>query len=239
MQRIDILPTAARADSVEFIDAFGEVHVREMTIDAAEALRRWARALRLLERVTEQGLAACGATLARGKSTNAAPRTGRQIREHPIDQMYRKRQISDRAWLAAREIAMVLDHAAMLEGLGSTLKSEGMLSQGGTGEGRQEALMQATQAWARIVAAILADRQCGAEVAHRRNCVQVLEKICHEGLSINDLERMGGFGRRAVLARRLKAGLDVAARAMSIVGNSEGRVRAATFESADAESEAA
>ncbi len=239
MQRIEILPNAAQSDSVEFVDAMGEVHVREMPVDAAEALRRWARVLRLLERVTEQGLAACGATLARGKTTDAAPRTGRQIREHPIDQMYRKRQISDRAWLAAREIARVRDHAVMLEGLGSTLKSEGMLSQGGTGEGRQEALMQVTQAWSRIVSAILADRQCGAEVEHRRHCVRVLEMVCHEGLSITDLERLGGFGRRAVLARRLKSGLEVAARTMSIRGSSEGRIRSAAFESADVEGEAA
>lgn len=43
------------------------------------------------------------------------------------------------------------------------------------------------------------------------------------------------MGRRAVLARRLKAALDVAANVFRVRGAEEGRVRAVHFETADVE----
>ena len=57
--------------------------------------------------------------------------------------------------------------------------------------------------------------------------------VCHQGLTITEIEQAGGHGRRAVLARRLKAGLDMVARTLMIRGSPEGNIRTAHFETSE------
>lgn len=236
MQRIDILP-AGYGVGIEYSDGLGEVHHRPIDARAAEMLRRWARMVRLLDRIIAETLDHLDVDLRRGGETKPKPLTGPVTREHPLDLMWKKRQISDRGYMAGRAIDTMLSQVRALEGLGSTLRGEGIQGSGAR-DAAALARMQVTQRWSRVVAEIMTDSRCGGVPEHRRLTVRVLEMVCHEAQSIADIERAGGFGRRAVLARRLKGGLDAAARALSIRDAPEGRIGVVHYETTDgAESE--
>jgi hypothetical protein len=84
--------------------------------------------------------------------------------------------------------------------------------------------------WAGVQKAILADPQCGSVPGHRWHAVKVLERVCHFGLSVVQIERIGDVGRRNVIGRRLRAALDCAADYFGVLGSAEGRIRSVNLD---------
>lgn len=211
----------------------------ELPEEARELMERWDKTLRMLERIVAECMRVLGAKPQRRSVGDVmgdpAKEPKKRITEPALERMWSRRQISDRNYLAGKAVDVLLSQIAALDGLGSTLKSEGMLSGGGAGDAPTLARLQVAQRWAALQSEILADNRCGSDVEHRRHAIKVLELVCHHGLGIGDIEKLGGMGRRAVLARRLKAALDVAAGFFRVRGAEEGRVRVVHFDAVDVE----
>ncbi len=193
-----------------------------LSLEVQRLLTRWVQALAVASSLAAELLAAMPATKGASSSASTARAgvdaardertTSRRAADDPISVMLRKGQIDGRAYLTAREVQHMLDMQRAADGVRSGLANFGERVDGGGDLAADAEVRRLTRAdrWARLAAAILADPRAGA-VEHRPHVVETLARVCGGPMSIADVARMGDLGRRAVIARRFRAGLAVAA----------------------------
>jgi hypothetical protein len=160
--------------------------------------------------------------------------TTRRPADEVLSVMLRKGQIEPRLYLAAREVERLLLSIEVARHIGSSVPVMERVD-GSTGRSDGEvALLGRVHRWARLQSEITADPGCGPTEDARRAAVRIVEAVARDGRSIADLERAGEYGRRAVVARRLRSGLIVCARHFGIRPDARASVRVMPVDSSDA-----
>lgn len=213
------------------------VTVDEFATDRKQTLLdRWLRAQAVSDRIAAELLATLGEKPRRAANGTSEPGDrARVLRVPALDLMHKRGQLSDRHWLAGREIGTLLDAIDIARGLRSSMASAGAtIDKPSFSSDGHVRLLHASQRWAKLQTAVLADRGCGANVETRKHVIPVLELVCGHGLTLNDIEAMKTHGRRDVLAKRLKAGLSVAVKYFGIRPDTRGiQVAHAAVDEAD------
>lgn len=210
--------------------------------ETAALVQRYVDTMAVLDRIGHELIARLPGKSRRAENGAAEDVGARGTVRRPADEvlsvMLRKGQIEPRLYIAAREAERLLLAIEVARRIGSSVPTMERVD-GSTGRADGEvALLGRVHHWARLQSEITADAACGPSEDARRVTVRIVEAVCRDGLSIADLERAGEYGRRAVVARRLRAGLIVCARHFGVRPDARGSVRVMAVDDVDFDADA-